>query len=271
MPKAFIDTTILTDAVLKRDENYTAARAALQRFDVTELPVYAIKEFKAGPLANFVWFHNKLALLKSFQKGLAALQRMALSPRRYTTATALQALAEAARTNSRFSLGHLQEIYGPKASLDAVNCDMFRLAIKSRVLRAWADRRKIASNVVNPLACYTETAPREENGLLVINPVKCNVGDCCLRPLLKSKPEDLEHLRKAIPKDSTKREDQKRSQALRELIRRKPGEAMSEDSCQSLGDAVFAFFAPQDSVILTTNLRDHEPLAKALGKQAQEP
>jgi len=271
MAKAYVDTTILTDALLKRDEYYRAAKAALQRFEVTELPVYAIKEFKAGPLANFVWFHNKLALLKSYQKALVALQRMSLSPRRYRTATGLQALAEAAGATGRFSLAHLQEIYGAKANLDAVNCDRFRLAIKTRVLRAWANRRNITSNVVDPLSCYTETAPYDENGLIVIEPVKCKVEkECCLGPILKSKSQDLEKLRNASPKNPTRREDRKRSQALRELIR-KPKQAMSEDSCRNLGDAVFAFFAPQDSVILTTNLKDHSPLARALGKQAEQP
>jgi hypothetical protein len=38
-----------------------------------------------------------------------------------------------------------------------------------------------------------------------------------------------------------------------------------------LGDAVFALLAPHDFVILTTNLKDHEPLASALGKTAQLP
>ena len=44
---------------------------------------------------------------------------------------------------------------------------------------------------------------------------------------------------------------------------------MSDKTCRDLGDAVYAFFAPPDSVVLTTNIRDHRPLAEALGKQAK--
>jgi hypothetical protein len=38
-----------------------------------------------------------------------------------------------------------------------------------------------------------------------------------------------------------------------------------------LGDALFAFFAPSDCEILTTNLRDHSPLAASLNKHAVLP
>jgi hypothetical protein len=46
---------------------------------------------------------------------------------------------------------------------------------------------------------------------------------------------------------------------------------LDNSKCRSLGDAVFAFLAPVDSVILTTNIKDHRPLAQALGKSAVSP
>ena len=46
---------------------------------------------------------------------------------------------------------------------------------------------------------------------------------------------------------------------------------MTERMCDDLGDAIFAFFAPPGSVILTTNMRDFEPLAGALGKSVEKP
>jgi hypothetical protein len=46
---------------------------------------------------------------------------------------------------------------------------------------------------------------------------------------------------------------------------------MDRDICRSLGDAIFAFFAPDDCIIVTTNLKDHEPLARALNKSATRP
>jgi hypothetical protein len=46
---------------------------------------------------------------------------------------------------------------------------------------------------------------------------------------------------------------------------------MLRKDCQALGDAYFAFFAPDDADILTTNLKDHCPLAESIGKTAVGP
>ncbi len=48
--KAFVDTTILTNRLIKFREEKKEAKDALAKYEITELPVYAIKEFKAGPL-----------------------------------------------------------------------------------------------------------------------------------------------------------------------------------------------------------------------------
>src|SRR5260370_20693986 len=98
MTKAFVDTTVFTDAALKGSPYNKTARAALKRFTETDLPVYAIKEFKAGPLSHYVWLHNKFATLKSFYKTLDALHGMSMAPRKYRTATALEALSDVAKT-----------------------------------------------------------------------------------------------------------------------------------------------------------------------------
>jgi hypothetical protein len=97
--RAFVETTVLMNAVLKphADEG-RAARAALKRSDVAELPQYAIKEFKAGPLQNMAWFHNKIATVGSFQLAIDALHRLSMTPQRYKVATSLEALREAQRS-----------------------------------------------------------------------------------------------------------------------------------------------------------------------------
>src|SRR5258708_15404625 len=125
MAKAFVETTILADSLLKKGEPGTAAREALRRYDVTELPAYAIKELKAGIMRNMAWFHNKLVSTRSFSKAIGALHRMSLTPRRYTTASALEALRDAAALLGK--MANLEQEYGPKADLDAVLCDRFRL------------------------------------------------------------------------------------------------------------------------------------------------
>lgn len=271
MNKAYVDTTILTDALLKPGLSGKTAKAALRRFEVTELPVYAIKEFKAGPLKNFKWMHNKLVSLRSFTKALNALQRMSLTPKRYTTATALEALTGASSSIGQQTPSDLVAKYGSEATLDSIQCDEYRLAIKVAIFKAWTRRKRLTTHVIQPLACYDEVSPFEERGLIVIEPTSCKANpECCLAKDLKRHPETLRKLEAAVKLQPTNRERVRRYQALHDLVR-KPKQPMTEDTCRNLGDAIFAFFAPEDAVILTTNVRDHRDLAEAVGKKVESP
>src|SRR5438552_3179011 len=103
MSKAFVDTTVFTDVALKTRPYNKSSADSLKRYSETELPTYAIKEFKAGPLSHYAWLHNKFATLKSFANTLDALHRMSMSPRKYRTATALEALRDAAKATGSVS------------------------------------------------------------------------------------------------------------------------------------------------------------------------
>lgn len=272
MSKALVDTTILADSLLKNGAYSQIAKAALKRFAATELPVYAIKEFKGGPLKNFCWFHNKLALLGSYEKALEALHRMSLTPKRYTTATAIEALKGAAGRIRSATLESLVQKYGKTASIDNLLCDQYRLTLKTKILKAWSLRRQLTTHIVCPLSCYEELEISEKNRVLSVDPTTCSAEkmECCLGPELRKRTADLEKLRNVVLKQPKTRENERRAQALRQLIR-KPKATVSEQTCRDLGDAFFALFAPTDSVILTTNTRDHSPLAAALNKKVEAP
>jgi len=270
LSKAIVDTTILTDVLLNSGEVKAIAESALSLYDQTLLPVYAIKEFKAGPLKNFVWMHNKLSTLGSYEKSLDALQRMSRTPRRYTTSTAIQGLKEASKSIGRSTPSTLVEKYGATASLDRSLCDEFRLALKTIIQRSWIKRRKVTTHVVCPLSCYREVAPFERRGLLDLEPRDCTKNELCsMSLLLKQNPDKLQKMREAI-KNSEKQENKRRAKVLRQLYRL-PKQNIDTKDCQSLGDAVFVFLAEDDMVILTTNVLDHDQLAKSVGKKAVSP
>jgi len=272
MSKAFIDTTIITDALLKSGEIRKATIEAIKKFNETQLPVFAIKEFKVGPLKNFAWMHNTLVMCGSYEKALDALHRMSRSPRRYTTSTAIEALreAEGSISSQTPTLGALVAKYGENASQDRVRCDELRLAIKVAIFKAWRKRRDITTDIVLPLPCYREISPYEKRGLIELDPKKCNPnGECSLAPQLRRRIEELKKMRDAI-KDSGKLENQRRSQTLRQIYR-KPKQPIPEKACLYLGDALFVLFAPDDSTILTTNIADFQPLADSLGKKVNRP
>lgn len=271
MTKAYIDTSVYTDALLKRDDRGDRARSAISTFTHTELPVYAIKEFKAGPLTYYAYLHNKFERTRSHSKTLGALAALAATPQRYRLSTALGALADISKSLGSKTNDQLIAKYGNSAKQDLMLSDEYRLMCRALIFRAWRRRRSLTSHVVQPLSCYRESEPIERRGQIILEDLKCNaVPECCLGPFLKSNKDELQKLKDANDSVEPTRERLRRSRVLKDLIRA-PNRPLTEAACRELGDAVFSFFAPKDSVILTTNLRDHTPLARSLGKSTQSP
>lgn len=273
MTKAYVDTTILTNVLLKSGVKHDTCVAALGRYETTEMPVYAIKEFSAGPLSYWIWCHNKLVTSRSLPDTMAAINVLFATPGRNRPATALEALGEAARhVTSGTRFGDLVDKYGAAAEEAVVLADRHRYWMRMKVERAWRRRRSVVSSVVHALACFDENAPTiDRSGLLGPRSWKCRpVLECSLAPALRADVTALGRLRNAILAEPTKPENERRLKVLKNIIRT-PKRLVDEGACRRLGDAVFAFFAPADSVILTTNERDHRPLAAALGKKVETP
>jgi hypothetical protein len=270
--KAYVDTTILTNILLKSGDTHDVCLAALGRYEATQTPCYAIKEFSAGPLSYWIWCHNKLKMSESVPDTMAAINVLFATPGRNRAATALEALSEAmghAVADTRF--GKLVDKYGRSAAEHTAFADRHRYWIRRKINKAWAMRRSV-SKPIQEIPCFEENAPGvDEKGLLGPKSWRCKpMPDCALAPALKADISALIKLRDAILVQPTKPENQRRLKALRDIIRT-PKRPIDEISCRRLGDAIFAFFAPVDSVILTTNLKDHQPLAAALGKSVEAP
>jgi len=264
--RAYVDTTVLTDALLKGDPR---AKTALDRFTWTGLPVYAIKEFKAGPLKNWVWFYNKL-VINSYSDALRELHRMGFTPKRYTTQTAIEALEQVAREFESMASEEILAKY-PGQTLSQVIRDQYLLHLKRRIVQSWRQRRSLTTEVLHELPCYPERAPRfHPGGIVERDHLGCDHGgECSLAAELRKRRPDLEKILATLLTLPPKPETQRRIKILKEFLRKK-GRFMLEDKhCRGLGDVMFAIFCPDAAVILTTNLRDHQPLAASLGKQAE--
>jgi hypothetical protein len=272
MAKYFVDTSVLTEALLKFGPTATACRAKLTSNE-TQLPGFAVREFKAGPLKNWVWLHNRLATTQSLSESLGLIQALSRTPQRSMTSTVLEALKIARESSiGRTMLQTLTAKYGPKASLDAIEADEIRLHLYKTIMRAWRNRRSLTKKSVCDLNCYQEVAPQEKRGLIEIQPMKCypSGGECSLAGLLRGNMDALIKLRdanQAMPESS---ESKRRGRVLKDLVK-DSRYLLDEHDCRSLGDALFAFFCPPDAEVLTTNLKDHGPLATALGKVAAMP
>ncbi len=266
MSDAYVETTILADILLKpKTRKQEMAKTALARYENTLLPVYSIKEWKAGPLSNYAYLHDKLVVTKSIRDTFEALSLLARA--RYRQSTSLEGLTAAATMVKK-----QPKSYAGLGTNDEEIADSYRLALESLIIRTWRKRRKVTTQVVDDLPCYTEAEPRVgKDGLFDLAPRQCESNqECSLAARLKAQPKLLEALRNATPEDSGRPEDQRRRKALKRLIKH-PNEILDREACRHLGDAIFAFFCPDKAAILTTNMRDLEPLAKSLNKTAEKP
>lgn len=258
--KAFIDTTILADVLLKTGPAHDAALQALASYRTTILPVFAIKEWKRSQFNTYVYIHNLLRQTNSFSQTNHRLSRLFMRSRMQSTAFEAMAAASILLNSTPGT-----------ASSDAELAERFRLIFKTLIYRSWRARRSVATQTVMDLDCYVETGPKlQPNGDIDIHPRDCgDERECCLAETLRKKKDVLQKLREAIP-TTVRPEDTKRRQILRHLLVH-PGRRMNREDCRALGDAYFAFFAPSDADILTTNLKDHRPLAESVGKTAVTP
>lgn len=267
MKRAVVDTAVLTDALLKSDDQRDRARSALGRYAQTMLPVYALKEFKAGPLHYYVWLHNKAVEADSMAEITHAI-RSNIGHRRNLPATALQAVQDFQGSLSKEIPAELLSRY-TGLSLPQAEVRELRIWLRSHILRAWRRRSYYVSEVIAPLSCYDEQAPTMRNsGQMQDDPRRCGVSDCCMRTKYASRLSEVKHLEDSCV--AQKREVKKRRKALKRL-RQHPTKPYDEEHCQALGDAVFTLECPADAVILTTNVVDHGPLASALGRRVEAP
>ena len=268
MSRAFLDTTIVVNILLKRDAAHHRCEIALRRFDTVSFPEYALKEMKSGALRAWMWLHNRCVSDGSFDRVIRAVQ--SISRQRNMLHSALEAIAETG-SSKRMSMGSLAEKYGTAANEDVVHCDRMRLALRKRITVAWSRRYSFGAEISDRLSCFDDEEFAIRKGLIKFERLSCEWSrGCAIAKQMSQEPGKVAALRKIALSDPSRRENVKRAQVLRHVVRT-PDRLINDSQCRSMGDAVFALLAPPDSVILTTNLRDHGPLAAALGKNAEEP
>jgi hypothetical protein len=270
MSKAYVETTVLTNALLKpASVKEAAAKSALSRFDETLLPVYSIKELKAGPLDHYAYVHDKLVQTRSLAHTMAAVNSLNPVTEARRKSTSMEALAAAAQLDSSKPTKIRSD-----SPADEEMADRYRFALATLIILSWQKRRKVTTKTIQDLDCYTEAQPKiGKDGFFDLTPKECaHDRHCCLWDELKLATNQhlLIALRGAIPESSERYEDKNRRKVLKHLINT-PKIPLDREQCRWLGDAVFAFFCPQDAIILTTNIGDHQPLAKAIGKSAKKP
>jgi hypothetical protein len=269
MRTAILDTTILTDLLLKHATRGKVIRDCLSEFDEILIPGYAVKELVAGPLTYFTWLHNRVATAQSLQEVFDWIHRVSRTPRRYATSTVIEALREAASRAEEIHAAGVAGTYGNSASLDLVVRDQLRLSLRGMIRGAWARLRGYAQSVVDAPSCYRIGDLTEEGDLLTIDGTRCSDNDCRLWPIVEPKAS-VAGLRAAVTGTPTSRERERRLAVLTRL-ETDPRAPVNEQECRALGDVMIALSGPAEAVVVTSNERDFAPLCRALDKELVNP
>jgi hypothetical protein len=275
LANAFIDTTILCNALnFSSKEDQNIALAALGCYKKTEIPYYALRELKAGPMSYWILAHNYLATESSIEEARSRISKAgAFKPRQKTLGleiiingydAVMQLLKEKAKSN------YVPE-FDEKTELENY--------IARKILKAWYNRNNIANLTIQPLSCFTDSELEFEGRNLRFEDKRfgCRSDVTCGAAVnLKNQQADLDTILEVLrpPKEKLetqeKQETTGRRSALKEISKKAPKD-FPHKKCRSIGDAYFCIMAPNDSDILTTNKIDFEPLAKALRKNLVVP
>ena len=227
--------------------------------DRSLLPVYAIKELKCGPLRSFIWLHNRFADTKSFNRTIKAIHSN--FRQRNLQATAHEAL----QVGGEVLIGASLASATTREETQAALADSYRYALRRRIDMAWRDRRKLASEVTDELSCFAEVAHsfNERTKFIDDQRRKCDLeAECCLAPEFRARKSDLTALIAAI-EGLSRAEDDRRRKALR-LLRNSPRVPFEDAALQVPRRRILRLRRPPSCAILTTNAKDHIPLAGAL-------
>ena len=153
---------------------------------------------------------------------------------------------------------------------DKDRAEDLRLGLKKLIVAAWQGGKTIPDRVMFPLRCHLLKAPMDTaDGLIQQSAHLCKGTEICDQASqLKHENDALGRVCLFLESKERSPEDDRRRKALHRV---RSGERMNNSHCRSLGDAVFAILSPDGHVIVTTNVKDHEPLAGTLGKTALRP
>lgn len=244
------------------------AQAKFTKFARTELPTYAIRELRAGALANFIYAHNCVVMSANMDEAIERIGKVGgFQPRKtqiglsaiIRALTASFVAASSGMRSTRRKLDPLREV---------------ERSLAEKIVAMWAMRNTVATAVVQPLFCYSDTELMFKDRLITYG---ASAGGCtgskvcgAAQLLAHDKPSLIKaHLSLKPPAGSAgageKRETTKRRDALKALVNR-PVDEFPVKHCRVIGDAYFCLMAPVGSIILTTNTSDFQPIADALGK-----
>ena len=139
------------------------------------------------------------------------------------------------------------------------------------MVTSWEERKTLFGGPYHLLSCYSDAELHENKARLETEPHDCLAkSECCLKPMLIQSRNKVAKVRSALKDVEARPEVSHRQKVLRQLEKH-PTNLMTRKECRRFGDAYFVLFCPTDAVIVTTNVRDIEPMASELGISVDRP
>jgi len=254
--RQFLDTTVVTDALLKRGTSLgDSAALAFEGPAESTISDYVAREFRLGPLQYAIWLHNKFCLTPRLDAVLSSI-RAVLSRQPYRASLALELLGISSREFSNSFSGLLAG-----ADLDTAQADSIRLSLQRKIHKSWRIVRSKRFRVEPELSCDVEnSAELTSEGILRFARSTCRPY-CRLAPILQKRSVECRRIIDVIDVQLPKSENARRRKALKALQNPR---LFNPKQCRDLGDAAIVLLCPPDARLLTTNLKDFDPLCTAL-------
>jgi len=208
-----------------------------------------------------------LLVEESYDRALARLHKRSMSLARNQASSAIEALRRAEQEMSAIASGGNRSAY---VLSDSERAQQMRFALE-KVIRSCCRRSlTIPTRITFPLPCCPPAAPTTapDGSIRLGSRRQPGVTNCGLDAHLQAFRQQIQALCIVVRAQIKTPENTRRLEALN-CVRK--GQPLTDHHCRALGDAVFAICAPPGFLILTTNVRDHEPLARALGKVVAGP
>lgn len=264
---SFVDTTVVVEAGENSEDWLGHFKPHLEAEPPAEIPHYAFRELSAGLLQTLATAHNRLVQTASPAEAMQQVLRLPQVVGR-TREGQLKALVTALAEALGLPGNAKEPMY---TSARRQMCQSLSII----VAKLWRNaRNQSCTRHVQPLGCFG-SGELTLDGKLIAGPQgrwECDKNSrCAAAEYLHEKPGEMAKIVQFLQAaGDAKRETVQRRKALKDLTENGPIK-FNKRGCRALGDAYFAIMCPPGSVVVTTNLVDHEPLAKSVGKTAINP
>ncbi|MBF0590491.1 MAG: hypothetical protein HQL02_00240 [Nitrospirae bacterium] len=263
----YLETTALIDHVLKGW--YPELSAIIRKAACISTSQYSKMEIRKGFLYYWIMLYNRTAKFESYTDVIQLIANLSRSPKRYYLGACIDADLD-------FWKNYVDRNENISSKREIL-LGLFRSNLRTQIRLCFHKIAKRVDATCNPMQCFKDlSAPVLEDEMFIKKLKNCNESrdKCNIAQYIRDNKDDFEKILNKLEgleeKDS---ETKRRISSLRKILKMiKNNEPFSnhdqnQDLCWDCGDAIHAVISPDDSTLLTRNVRHLEPICESIGKK----